>query len=162
MRLSKRKYDYLCFKAKSHNIDLDICLGIYNIETTYRRKLFRICEDAFFILNFCGNKIFKVPIRNITIGVFQVGITSILKVNGLKTWQYYDCLKDLTFAQFLCVIKAMFYKGNVDVFCKKIRDYHLDRNTKTMVTKCGILYNGNFQYALMLETEIERLKKNRT
>lgn len=157
---SKRRIRFIKDNLKIHGLNISVCLGIYNIETTYRKFLFRTCENAFFILNFIANKLFKCKIKNITIGVFQIGLTSILKCNGYSIWQYYDYLQKMTFNQFVCVVKAMFFKNNVKIFCKKVSAYGTDyEDINRMIAKYGKLYNGSVNYILMLSNEYNKLEK---
>ena len=121
--LNRRKNVYLRKQIAKYKLDESICFAIYAIETTSRPFWFRLGENTFFIANFLLNKLIKIPIKNLTIGVFQIGLTSIMKCNGKNVWQYYDFLPTITFKEFCWVIKAMSFKGNVDVFCKKISTY---------------------------------------
>lgn len=160
MFLSKRRIRFIKEYLRRYGLNVSVCLGIYNIETTYRKFLFRICENVFFVFNFIANKLFKCKIKNITIGVFQIGLTSILSCNGYKIWQYYDYLPEMTFKQFACVVKAMFFKNNVEMFCKKVSAYGTEcEDINRMIARYGELYNGNVDYILMLNSEYNKLEK---
>ena len=157
---NKRKTRYLSEVFKKYNLNISVCLGIYNIETKYRRTLFRFCENIWFVKDFVLNKLFKKQIKNLTVGVFQIGLTSILKYNGYNIWQYYDYLPDMTLKQFVCIIKAMSFKNNVEIFCKKVSAYGTDcDDINRMIARYGELYNGKVNYILMLNSEYKKLEK---
>ena len=153
---NKRKDVYLRQQVAKYKLNESICFAIYAIESTSRPLWFRACENAFFVFNFLLNKMLKVPIKNLTIGVFQVGLTSIMKCNGKTIWQYYDYLPAITLQEFCWIIKAMTFKGNVDVFCKKISSYGKDEDINVTISKYGTLYNGRDEYILMLDKETKK------
>ena len=158
--LSRRKNSYLKKQIAKYKLDESICFAIYAIESTSRPFWFRLCEDVYFIFNFILNKLMKIPIKNLTIGVFQVGLTSIMKCNGKTIWQYYDYLPTITFKEFFLIIKAMSFKGNVDVFCKKISTYGKNEDMNITISKYGTLYNGRDEYILMLNNETKRMAEH--
>lgn len=157
---SERKMSYIKKTVERYGLDVSVCLGIYSIETKYRKFFFRVCEDVWFVKDFILNKLFKRKIRNLTVGVFQIGLTSILKYNGYDIWQYYDYLSNITFKQFFCILRAMSFKNNVEIFCKKVSEYGTSgEDINLLIARYGELYNGNVNYILMLNSEYNRLQK---
>ena len=155
--INRRRNAYLKKQISKYNLDESICFAIYAIESTSRPFWFRACENTFFVLNFLLNRLFKVPVKNLTIGAFQIGLTSIMKCNGKIIWQYYDYLPSITLKEFCWIIKAMTFKGNVDVFCKKISKYGKSEDLNTTISKYGTLYNGRDEYILMLDNEAKKV-----
>lgn len=155
--LNKRRENYLRKQVAKYELNESICFAIYAIESTARPFWFRFCENAVFVINFLLNKLMRIPIKNLTIGVFQIGLTSIMKYNGKNIWQYYDYLPKMTLKEFCWIIKAMTFKGNVNIFCKKISVYGEDADMNTTISKYGTLYNGRDEYILTLDNEVRKI-----
>ncbi len=86
--------------------------SIHEIETYYRPGWFRVVEYVFFTSNCIANWVIKKPVRNITIGRYQVGILNHLKylgrsvpnvhkeyINKVSIQEFYEVMKLLSLDQ---------------------------------------------------------------
>ena len=156
-----KKINYLNFKCDEYNIPKKVCQGIYVIESTYRNVFFRMIENIATILGIIFNYIFKIPLRNYTIGCCQVGISSILYLSGFYSYEHITHIKKLTLAEIVVILKSMHYKNNMDLLCKKILFYYEkyvylhNMNELQAAIIIGQLYNGNYIYGLKLQEIVQ-------
>ena len=118
MDLLKKKHGkFLRQQCEGSKLSYKICSGIIQIETTYRKKYFRICEYLALTIGIVFNLLLKRPIKNYTIGICQVGISTILSYYGKETYQHLDRIDKLSFCDVYNIIKSIYYKNNILVFC---------------------------------------------
>lgn len=162
---STKRLNYLFDQCKKYDVPKDICYGIYFLETTYRNIAFRICENVVVILRIILNWIFRVPIKNYTIGCCQMGLSSILYFAGTDMYEHIDYIKRISIQQAVAIIKAMGYRHSIELMCKKVHNYYknysyLNKNDIMLsAVKIGELYNGKLIYGLQLQEFIWKLGK---
>lgn len=140
-----------------------IILGIYIIESTYRNTLLRIVEYVVAIFNICLNYVFNKPIKNYTLGPFQIGISSILIFNGYKEFEIHQkYIKKLNFEQLKTIVHGIEFKNNFEICFWKVKDMYAQVLINTseyysIIGNVGELYNGSIKYGFLLQNIVEKL-----
>ncbi|TCT15640.1 hypothetical protein EDC18_103348 [Natranaerovirga pectinivora] len=134
--------------------------GIYMIETHYRPMWFRIVEYFWFAFNVTSHVLFKNPIKNLTIGRFQVGIINILRYRGRKfTYNNSDYIESLSLSEYFYVLRACHSDLSVKVIdwliCELLKDKEF-YSFNTQARFIGLAYNGSYEYAIELEDWVIR------
>jgi len=134
-----------------------IIKGIYLIENYYRNTFLRVCEYIFLVLNFLLNKVFGITIKNLTVGHFQLGITSILTYYGYQSFDIHaKWIKAISFKQLICILKGIKWKNNLEICVWKIeplfyqlllKNSHID----SLSGNIGEYYNGKMSYGFLLQ-----------
>lgn len=148
------------------NLPFEIVYGIYLIETTYRPAYYRVGEYIVVLLMLILSILFKRPVKNYTIGKYQIGIGTILCFFGFTNASFYTKeICNLTIFQALAIIKSFFWNYNSKIFAWRLRILLVNSNTHTnnyskLARNIGYAYNGNMVYGLLLEDIIEYLYYN--
>ena len=143
-----------------------LLIGIYMIENTYRNIFYRIIEYMLLIISFIVNVFFEIPIRNYTVGTFQIGITSILIFYGDKTYDVHQkTINKLTKEQLNFIFKGIAYNNNLQICLCKINQYYEKLKSKgynyySLVGHIGELYNGDIGYGFKLQEIVNNIKLN--
>lgn len=143
-----------------------IILGIYIIESMYRSVPLRIVEYIVLFFNICLNYIFKIPIKNYTLGPFQIGISSILIFNGYKEFEIHQkYIRKLNFEQLKMVLHSIEFENNLKICFWKVKDMYVQVLTNTseyysIVGNVGELYNGSIRYGFLLQSIVEKICLN--
>lgn len=165
LRYSNKKIKEIKNMALDDDIK-KILIGIYIIENTYRNIFCRSIEYTLLIISVILNVIFKVPVRNYTVGIFQIGITSILIFYGDKTYDVHQkVINKLTKEQLSFVLKGIFYNNNLQICLWKINQYYKKLKSKgynyySLVGHIGELYNGDIGYGFKLQEIVNNIKLN--
>ncbi|MBE7031948.1 MAG: hypothetical protein E7401_03180 [Ruminococcaceae bacterium] len=166
MTLLKKKYgDFLRQQCDNYEIPYKICSGIIQIETTYRKRYFRICEYVVLMISIVLNLLLKRPIKNYTIGICQVGISTILSYYGKNTYQHLEKINRLSFCDAYNIMKAIYYKNNILVFCYRIscicgKSYFEKYSESQQAQIVGEEYNGKYLYGLRLQALVEDMLRD--
>lgn len=148
--------------AKEYGVPPNVLIGIYMLEVTFRSRLFRLGEYMATIVGICCNILFKIPVKNYTIGKCQVGLTSILYYHGLSEYNLHSRkVDDFNFSKFLLVLKSISFKTNSRIFADKISRYHKNiansPSSQNLIIFIGEYYNGKLGYGLSLEKIVNDL-----
>ncbi|MBQ9266805.1 MAG: hypothetical protein IJ217_00720 [Clostridia bacterium] len=162
MHISKKKLSDI------ENISIDdkfvkIIKGIYIIENYYRNKLFRSLEYIFLFFNIILNIFFKIEIKNLTLGQFQIGITSILIYYGYSELNIHDKkIKKINFKQLTYILKSIKWKNNLEICVWKLTPIYnqlLMSNTdlSSLAGNIGEYYNGEMSYGFSLQRLVNKI-----
>ncbi|MBQ2931879.1 MAG: hypothetical protein IJE62_03410 [Clostridia bacterium] len=111
------------------------------------------------------NLLFKRPLKNYTIGICQVGISTILSYYGKKTYQHLEKIDRLSLGDVCNIIKGIYYKNNILVFCYRIsyicgKSYFGEYTESQQAQIVGEEYNGKYLYGLRLQALVEDMLKD--
>lgn len=164
MRRNAKLNNYIKEIASKNDIPYAILYGIINIETSYRKLYFRIAEYFCTICSYLTLKLFKIPMKNYTVGVCQVGIAMILSSQDRNIYIHNKYINRIEKGDFLKIIKSFFKRNNIEVCASFLKTIYLDEimkhsNMKIVVRRIGEKYNGHLSYGLMLERQYFKILK---
>ena len=163
MKISKRKCTHILNTSTTQSIPQELLLGVYMLETTYRKWYHRIAENALTILSVILCIFFKRPVRNYTIGCCQIGLATLLTISGRARYRHSAQIDNLKWDDLACIMRGMTFSRNVEVCSKHLKnllDRELIRGTmyNTAIRNVGEDFNGKYTYGLMLEDLCMRLR----
>lgn len=166
-RIKHRKKDIvkICNNGGNNILFNRILVALFLIETTYRPWHYRVIEYvALFLLLWC-NKILRKPIKNLTIGKCQIGLTTILNYYGCSKYMHLDYLDKLSIKEMLLILKAIKPDEYYKIFANKIRPlfYRAERiygskDERNISQYIGNQFNGQYIYGLLLAAVIYEMK----
>lgn len=161
----KKHIKYLRSLSEEYNMPKNLLAGIYLIETNFRPWYFRIGEYTFVILGAFLNMIFKIPLKNYTIGKCQIGISSILNFYGRNIYKHTRYIEHISKEDFLNIVNAMFDKKNFEICAKMVngfykRSLNTANNYNFQLRHVGEEFNGRYSYGLLLEEVVCLLDKS--
>lgn len=138
-----------------YELPKDILWGIYSIETKYRHSIIRICEYIYLFSMIFLNFIFKRPVKNITIGQFQIGIVNILNYYGADMYRHLRYIELITYKELCSLIRGTIFKNNLLIATELVNNFYniskqKCKNTRHCIIHTGQLYNGRYAYGLLL------------
>ncbi|QOR35999.1 hypothetical protein IMX26_04065 [Clostridium sp. 'deep sea'] len=142
--------------ADNYNIDPSILMSLYIIETYYRPFYARIFEYIILFLEWIFCNILNKPIRNYTIGPFQLGISKILFFGNIKKCDIHiSSIDSLSLFQVFKIYKYCILENNLDLCCKNISIIQHNNKRKwsnsiSNVGRIGQIYNGKISYGILL------------
>jgi len=147
--------------ACSAGIPYELLLGIYLIEVACRPSWFRAIENTALFILAPLSFLFKVPLPNYTVGKFQMGIAAALKRAGYDQPDRRSILILNNTHQLLTTLKTPFWRFNLQLAAWQTAKFYnegasLDPDRAIRYT--GLLYNGRFQYSLILNRLVDSLK----
>ena len=157
-RLSPPRMEKVLDIASTYSFPPKLLLGIYILETTYRKRHHRIAENSLTVLSIMLHLLFRRKIRNFTIGCCQVGLTTLLSMSGNLRYRHAKHIGELSFKDISTILDGMSFKGSVAACAKWLENAfmkELYRNTSgkenILVRHLGQEYNGRYTYGLLLE-----------
>ena len=143
---NRKKFTKLYRFSKETEIPYEITLGIYLIETYYRPWYYRFIEYNILNINLLLSYIFNVPIKNYTIGVFQLGVGTILASyeNNCLINRYNNRITINKCVYILRIIKAYFLYRNFCVFSywlKEVFNFKCKNVCNSELRNIGYAYN---------------------
>jgi len=165
-KINKKQYEMIDIASKEHGIRPSIIKGIYLIENYYRPAHKRVVE---YILAFSFaiiNIFFNVPIKNYTLGHFQLGITSMLFYSNVKKCKIHDRkIQKLSLEEVFHIIHYCNYNENLTLTCKKVFDIKRKLEIKwgdrdSNIGRIGELYNGTVSYGFLLQLIVEKIEQS--
>ncbi len=145
-----------------YNIPFNVLLGVYLIETKNRKIVHRIIENL--LVTFLGtlSLIFKINIKNYTIGQYQIGIGNMLKYNFSKDTRHAKYIKIRNFCEYKWLFKMMLFKNNIKFAAQLIHEFILesnDLNIERQIRYIGQKYNGYRKYGVQLDILVNEISK---
>lgn len=139
-----------------------ILIAIYFIESYYRNRKFRFCENMILINSFIIN---KRKIKNYTVGIMQVGLANILIHYGFENVErHIRVVENFENKHKYYILKGLYWKENLQIARKLINLHYEEACRLTSDIGCirgivGELYNGREEYALLLLKIIDKIEK---
>lgn len=156
MKISNKKKDYIYNMSIKHCIPEELLLGIFILETTYRKWYHRTIENLFVIASILAHILFLRSVKNYTIGCCQIGLANLLISFDRPRYRHSLKLDDLTYVDLVIIIKGMFYRNNIQS-CANLTEVLYNREISRgsskdiIIRRVGEEYNGKYTYGLMLE-----------
>lgn len=154
-KIDNKDYKILKQLSVEFAIPSEILISIYLIETTYRRRRFRLAEYIIVLIRLILSISLKVPLPNYTIGKSQIGLGVILNFFGFKNCYTYSVeIRDVNLSQAFSIIKSFLWKNNSRIFAWRIACLAKLCNAPnyySMIRLIGTYYNGKLTYGLILE-----------
>jgi hypothetical protein len=166
MKISEKKLQHIENVAALSKFPSELLLGIYILETTYRKWYHRWAENTLTIISVLLNIITKRKVKNYTIGRCQIGLATILSISGSLRYRHSKKIDNLSINDLKIIIKGMSFKGSVYlcfVHLNKLYNTELLRGTNKdiLIRRIGEEFNGRYIYGLLLEDLCESIvKKN--
>lgn len=144
-----------------------IFVSIYVIESFYRPVLFRMVEYAAVLGGGAISLAFNRAIKNYTIGVCQLGLSTILNYYG---GDYYQHSKELQISNIRCfskLLSVISLKTSIKILEYRIepilqRAQNIYPNSKeNQICYIGEQFNGRYSYGLMLNSVYEVLENHK-
>ncbi|KUO49802.1 MAG: hypothetical protein APF76_00735 [Desulfitibacter sp. BRH_c19] len=159
INITKEDANRLYLLSKEYDLPSEVLYGIYLIEITYRPTYYRIGEYIVVVFRLILSVLFKVPIKNYTIGKCQIGLGTIISYYGYTNANVYSKeIYNVTLEQAIIIIKCFMWDYNSRVFAWRLRVLFVHYNTndfRSLVRNIGHAYNGKLVYGLVLEKLIE-------
>jgi len=152
-------------QADSTKIDRSVIIAIYLIENHFRPFRIRTVEYSMLILAFIANRVVARPIKNYTVGRFQIGLTSILRHGGYTGYKVHDRnISKLSLSELLYILSRCSFHNNLVVCCQIVRGFtdkiELEWGANQYNTgRIGEKYNGKKNYGFLLLEITKRLKE---
>lgn len=148
--------------AEKQKVPFCVLLGIYIIETTNRTIVYRWIEYilTFFIGFF--SFLFKIRIKNYTVGVCQIGLGNILLMNFNKDKRYDKYFIINSFSEYKAIIKGFNKKNNIKLAAILIKEFILESgnmNPNRQIRYIGQIYNGRMEYGILLSKIVQALNE---
>lgn len=146
-----------------YDVPYEIILGIYLIETYFRRYWFRLIEYAYLILSLVLFLTVSRKIPNLTIGRFQLGIGTYLSSRGFYEFTHSKIINTNNKSIVAIVFQSLFWDNHINFSAIHIANIYKetkDLDYKRSLRYTGSKYNGNFSYGLLLEEICINLNKN--
>ncbi|MBC7764993.1 MAG: hypothetical protein H7Y41_00790 [Hyphomonadaceae bacterium] len=141
----------------NRKIPYKVAIGIYIMETFYRPIYIRIVEYLLLVIGIFLNVIFKIPLRNITIGKLQIGLGTILSYYGnVKIGMHDRYIYSLSINQIMFIFKAISWKYQLEILYWWYKIHGLNETPG----KIGYLYNGEIIYGIMLQRLVNIIDYN--
>ncbi len=142
--------------ADKYAIPCELLIGVYDIETTYRKWYHRWAENTLVFIGALMNILFHIRIRNFTIGRCQVGIATILCRFGFPRYRHCAEIDKLSLGEFKYIIKAMTIRGSIDCCAWALKGYYQEEmmfanDVHTAIINVGQRYNGTYTYGILLD-----------
>jgi hypothetical protein len=148
-----------------HNIPGELLLGIYLIETNFRPLKFRIVEYFYLMLRVFLFLVIRVPIPNLTISKFQVGIGTLLRQQGYnidRHKMFFSPSKD----QLIVILHFIFSRKEEyrtsSWWISTLYNETNDLSEHRKIRYVGLRYNGFWYYGDLLERVVNRIKQEVT
>lgn len=156
MRINNKKLQHIENVATLYKLPNELLLGVYILETAYRKWYHRCVENIFTILSIVLNITLKRKVKNYTIGRCQIGLATILSLSGELRYRHSKKIDNLDINDLKIIIKGMNFKGSVDlcsIHLKKLYGTELLRGTDNdiLIRRVGEEFNGRYIYGLLLE-----------
>lgn len=161
-KMNKKNIAKYCPEGISF-FEKQVLISICSIEGYFRPFLFRVGEYFFVFLLGLYSAVFKRQMRNYTIGISQIGVTSVLNSYG---YSYYEHEKDIHLTcvkQVFLMLSACNPRTSINITLQKISP-QIDRakriypnDWRQQVRWIGEVYNGRYSYGLLLEDVFEML-----
>jgi hypothetical protein len=151
--------------ALDNDIPPDLLLGILTIEMTYRTILHRAIELVCVLVSALLCVIFRRRMKNYTISVSQVGITTILSYFGVQHYIHSKHLSEFKISWLKYIFSAMRFSVSVQICADRLSDTYLAAvqellNQSMAYRKVGYEYNGRWVYGIMLDNLCETLRNS--
>lgn len=153
---------YLCKIERIPNKLETIMISILLIETYYRYFAIRIVEYIVVFISSILNLILNVPIKNYTVGIFQVGISYALNYDGFKMYEHVKYIKSINFRMLISILSSFYYKRNIHISFYRILGYYKKINLllddRLISRRIGEMYNGSYEYGILVQNIEHELK----
>ena len=152
-------------QADLTKIDRSVIIAIYLIENHFRPFYIRTVEYSLLIHAFIANRVVARPIKNYTVGRFQIGLTSILRHGGYAGYKVHDrTITKLSLSELLYILSRCSFYNNLVVCCQIVRDFtdkiELEWGTSQYnAGRIGEKYNGKKSYGFLLLEIAKRLNE---
>lgn len=153
-----QRHEFPCF-------DVDLLMAIYVIESFFRPFPIRIVEYIAVFLSAAGCLICGSTIKNYTIGIFQLGLSTILNFYGGNYYQHAKNIRIFTFQEMKNLfsvissdkaISILFYRLN-PIISKAQKIY--PNSAQRQLRYIGEQYNGHYAYGLLFADVYKQIKK---
>lgn len=138
-----------------------IIIGILLIETYYRNKFVRIIEYVVTVFNCITNLAFNIPLKNYTVGKFQIGLTYILNYSNRSFFEHLIHINHINLKDLGVILEAFTFEKNYEVTLCRVRKIYIDfryLNVENLYRRIGEKYNGEYEYGILLEIITNKLK----
>lgn len=125
MKVRARNQSYLTQVAASFQVPSELLMGIYVLETTYRKWYHRILENVLTIMSILLNFIFKRRVKNYTIGPFQVGLATLLTNAGHPRYRHCLQLEKIDMKEFKIILEGMTFRGSAKACAQHLEKVYL-------------------------------------
>jgi hypothetical protein len=163
--INKNKTTIMYEVTEEYNLDFELLMSIFLIETHFRPFYKRILEYLFFLISYMVNFLVKKPIPNFTLGEFQIGITSILFYRNLKKCKIHDRkIAKLDFHETIKILSDCRFENNLRLSCEIISSIKFNIEKKwgkkeSNIGRIGEVYNGSISYGVLLLKLYKEIKK---
>jgi hypothetical protein len=152
----------ICNNAKKYDVPFSVLLGIYIIETTNRNIIYRFAEYAITMIYGVLSLLFKMPIKNYTIGVFQIGLGNILSLKLNQNKKYTEYLVIRNFNEYITIIKGFKKSNNIELASILVESLIKESENLSYLRQIryvGQKYNGRIEYGILLYKLVQALEK---
>ena len=162
----KRTYRKVLSTCKKNHLSSEITaiiMSIYAIEHFYRYWGFRMVEYFAGVWSGVLSIVFKRPMRNYTIGVCQLGLSTIRNYYGASYYQHSMNLQLNCFQDLREILSVMTIKNSVRILTYRIAPFleqaqHIyPHSRENQLCYIGEQFNGRYSYGLMLNEVYEIL-----
>lgn len=141
-----------------------IVMSIYSIEHFYRYWGFRMVEYLAVVCSGVLSVVFKRPMKNYTIGVCQLGVSTIRNYFGANYYQHLVNLKLNRLQDLWEILSVITVKNSVRILAYRIAPFleqaqHIYPDSReNQLCYIGEQFNGRYSYGLMLSKVYEILE----
>ncbi len=144
-----------------YNLPRGLLRTITRIEQAARPRYARIAEYSVLFLAFVRNKVFRVPIKNYTLGKCQLGISTILNYYNYGLYQHLKHIQTLSIKQILIIYSSAMSVKQYCILAKHLAPineracniYPDSSNENDLASRyiyIGEEFNGRYSYGLRL------------
>lgn len=153
-RPSSKRYEKYCHAySQQFNISSDTLFCICCIERICRPYYQRCVEYFFTVIGIILNLIFRIPLKNYTVGCCQIGLANILRYNGFSFYGHLDKIYKFRPNMVIPVLKAFSPRWSIKICAFLIEDYS-NKFKATSISnynkQLGFRYNGTIEYGILL------------
>ena len=142
--------------ALIRDVDPDLVVSIYIIESFFRPLYLRFCEYCLVLFAAMYCLVFKHPIRNYTIGCCQVGLSTILSYYGIQTYQHALTVMISNSKDMLRILSVISKRKSIDILVFRLAPIIQRANRiypnklESRLNYIGEQFNGRFAYGMLL------------
>jgi hypothetical protein len=148
--------------AEANSVPLELLIGIYMIEVTFRPFWFRCIENIIIFYKIMLWFLFKREIPNYTVGRFQLGLGVISTNGGYPVKIHSRKFSPKNINHIFIIINSLKWKKNLKIagwWISQLYSETTDLGQLRKLRYIGIKYNGYISYGLLLESLVVKIRK---
>lgn len=156
--------DDICSAAESFKVEPCILQAVYALETRFRPLWMRWVEQLYMGLRVWIWRKWAVPVPNLTVGPFQLGLSTVLRFFGHDYPIHASSIAPRGSKELECIRRAHEWRWNVRIAAWQVGGLAHEAECLTpdrALRHIGLAYNGDIRYGIYLERLVKECRSAR-